>query len=111
MPVARSAKRRLAPTAKVFAPRLYWRRKYDILQPSANPARTCNWYPNSVAAITELLTGLGYEGYFDVGDGRRPVEEFDAARHQDLSNIGGREDGWAARGVYVNNFVFVPKGA
>jgi FkbM family methyltransferase len=39
------------------------------------------------------------------------VVEFDAARHQNPANIGGREDGWAARGVYVNNFVFVPKGA
>jgi hypothetical protein len=68
-------------------------------------------HPNAVAAITELLTGLGYEGYFDIGDGRRPVEEFDAARHQDPANIGGREDGWAASGAYVNNFVFVPKGA
>ncbi|ORV83016.1 methyltransferase [Mycobacterium interjectum] len=65
----------------------------------------------AVAAITELLTGLGYQGYFDDGDGRRPVEEFDAATHQDPANIGGREDGWAAQGVYVNNFVFVPKGA
>jgi hypothetical protein len=68
-------------------------------------------HPNAVAAITELLTGLGCEGYFDIGDGRRPVEEFDAARHQDPANIGGREDGWAASGAYVNNFVFVPKGA
>jgi hypothetical protein len=58
-----------------------------------------------------LLTGLPYKGYFDIGDGRRAVEEFDAARHQNPANIGGREDGWAARGVYVNNFVFVPKGA
>jgi FkbM family methyltransferase len=67
-------------------------------------------HPNAVAAITELLTGLGYQGYFDGGDGRRPVEEFDAATHQDPANIGGREHGWAAQGVYVNNFVFVPKG-
>jgi FkbM family methyltransferase len=67
-------------------------------------------HPNAVAAITELLTGLGYEGYFDTGDGRRPVEEFDAARHQNPANIGGREDGWAAHGVYVNNFLFVAKG-
>lgn len=67
-------------------------------------------HPNAVAAITELLTGLGYQGYFDGGEGRRPVEEFDAAIHQDPANIGGREDGWAAQGVYVNNFVFVPKG-
>jgi len=68
-------------------------------------------HPNAVAAITELLTGLGYEGYLDIGDGCRAVEEFDAARHQDPANIGGREDGWAARGVYVNNFVLVPEGA
>ncbi|OBG42621.1 methyltransferase [Mycobacterium alsense] len=68
-------------------------------------------HPNAVAAITELLTGLGYEGYFDGVDGRRPVEEFDAARHQNPANIGGRADGWAARGVYVNNFVFVPTDA
>jgi FkbM family methyltransferase len=64
----------------------------------------------AVAAITDLLTGLGYRGYFEIGDDRRPVEEFDAAHHQDPANIGGREDGWAARGVYVNNFVFVPDG-
>ncbi|OBF54351.1 methyltransferase [Mycobacterium sp. 852002-50816_SCH5313054-b] len=67
-------------------------------------------HPNAVAAITELLTGLGYQGYFDGADGRRPVEEFDAATHQDPANIGGWEDGWAAQGLYVNNFVFVPKG-
>jgi FkbM family methyltransferase len=66
-------------------------------------------HPDAVAAITELLTGLGYQGYFDGGDGRRPVEEFDAATHQDPANIGGIEDGWAAQGVYVNNFVFAPK--
>lgn len=31
MPVSASAKRRLAPLAKVVAPRWFWRRKYDIL--------------------------------------------------------------------------------
>lgn len=67
-------------------------------------------HPDAVSSITELLTGLGYEGYFDSGDGKRPVEEFDAARHQNPAHIGGREDGWAAHGVYVNNFVFVPRG-
>ena len=67
-------------------------------------------HPNAVAAITELLAGLGYAGYFDLGDGRLPIEEFDAAQHQNPANIGGREEGWAASGVYVNNFVFVPTG-
>ena len=32
MPVARSARHWLAPTAKAVAPRLFWRRKYRILQ-------------------------------------------------------------------------------
>lgn len=65
-------------------------------------------HPNAVAEITELLTGLGYAGYFEIDEARLPVEEFDAAEHQAPANIGGRRDGWAARGVYVNNFVFVP---
>jgi FkbM family methyltransferase len=65
-------------------------------------------HPGAVAAITDFLIGLGYTGYFDVGGTRRPIEQFDAAEHQNPANIGGREDGWAVRGVYVNNFVFLP---
>ncbi len=68
-------------------------------------------HPNAVGAVTELLTGLGYAGYFDVDDTRRPIEEFDAAEHQNPANIGGWKDGWETRGVYVNNFVFFPKVA
>ncbi|MBY0388326.1 MAG: FkbM family methyltransferase [Mycobacterium pseudokansasii] len=64
--------------------------------------------PGAVAEITTLLTGLGYTGYFELDDARRPVEEFDPTQHQNPANIGGREDLWAAHGVYVNNFVFVP---
>ncbi|OBA84174.1 methyltransferase [Mycobacterium sp. 1164966.3] len=65
-------------------------------------------HPHAVASITEFLSGLGYTGYFDVGGTRRPVQEFDPAEHQNPANIGGREEGWAVRGVYVNNFVFLP---
>lgn len=68
-------------------------------------------HPHAVAAISEFLTGLGYAGYFDVDGSRRPVQEFDANEHQNPANIGGREDGWVRRGVYVNNFVFLPKDA
>ena len=67
-------------------------------------------HPDAVGAITELLTGLGYAGYFDIEGVRRAVEEFDATEHQNPANIGGRQNGWQARGVYVNNFVFLPKG-
>lgn len=66
-------------------------------------------HPNAVVEITKLLQGLGYAGYFDLGGVRRPIAEFDPARHQDPANVGSREDGWAGRGVYVNNFVFLPE--
>jgi len=65
-------------------------------------------HPNAVAEITEFFTALDYRGYFEIGGTRLPVENFDPAQHQNPSNVGGRENGWTARGVYVNNFVFVP---
>jgi hypothetical protein len=156
MPVARSAKRWLAPAAKTLAPRLFWRRKYGILQRlgATRPdvqlvASLCD--PNRVSvdigadvgefAIAAMLASsrsvIAFEprpaqahdlaSMFDAVGAAVRVEavalsdepgvttmrvvEFDAARLQNPANIGGREDGWAARGVYVNNFVFVPKGA
>ncbi|OBB94321.1 FkbM family methyltransferase [Mycobacterium sp. 852002-40037_SCH5390672] len=66
---------------------------------------------NSVAEITALLNGLGYAGYFDLGGVRRPIAEFDPARHQDPANVGSQENGWAGHGIYVNNFVFLPENA
>lgn len=66
---------------------------------------------HAVAAVTEFLAGLGYMGYFDVDGIRRPIDEFDPAEHQNPANIGGWQDGWATRGVYVNNFVFLPTPA
>ena len=64
---------------------------------------------NSVAAITEFLSSLGYTGYFDLDGTRRPIDEFYPDEHQNPSNIAGWKDGWATRGVYVNNFVFLPE--
>ncbi|ARG63326.1 FkbM family methyltransferase [Mycobacterium kansasii] len=64
--------------------------------------------PGAVADITALLTGFGYAGYFEFDGARRAVEEFDPAQHQNPAHIGGPDDPWAVRGVYVNNFVFVP---
>ncbi|MEE3065404.1 MAG: FkbM family methyltransferase [Actinomycetota bacterium] len=68
-------------------------------------------HPDAVAGITRLLSGLGYVGYFDVDDARRPIAEFDPTRHQDPANVGSRENGWAARGTYINNFTFFPKSS
>jgi FkbM family methyltransferase len=61
-------------------------------------------HPHAVAAITEFLADLGYRGCFEVGGVRRPVAEFDAAKHQNAANT----DRWATPGSYVNNFVFLP---
>lgn len=66
-------------------------------------------HPHAVAEITGLLTGLGYAGYFDLDGTRRPMSDFDPARHQDPGNVGSREDGWTSHGTYVNNFVFFPQ--
>lgn len=60
----------------------------------------------TVAATTEFLAGLGYTGYFELDGVRRPIDDFDPAVHQNPANVAGAEAGWAARGVYVNNFVF-----
>lgn len=65
---------------------------------------------DAVAEITELLAGLGYSGYFDLDDAQRPISEFDPTHHQNPASLGGSEDGWAAGGVYVNNFTFLPQG-
>jgi FkbM family methyltransferase len=64
-------------------------------------------HPGAVAMITEFLAGLGYTGYFEVDGIRRPVEEFELAEHQNPAELDGR----ATRGIYVNNFVFLPTPA
>ncbi|OBF10052.1 FkbM family methyltransferase [Mycobacterium sp. 852002-10029_SCH5224772] len=66
-------------------------------------------HPHAIAEITGLLAGLGYAGYFDLDGVRRTITDFDPARHQDPANVGSREDGWAGHGIYVNNFVFLPR--
>lgn len=68
-------------------------------------------HPGAVAAVTEFLTDLGYTGYFLLDNVREPIEQFDPAQHQNPANIAGWKDGWAVRGVYINNFVFVPPGS
>jgi FkbM family methyltransferase len=64
-------------------------------------------HPGAVAAVAGFLAGLGYRGCFETGGIRRPIEEFDPVEHQNPANI----DGWVTRGIYVNNFVFLPAPA
>jgi FkbM family methyltransferase len=65
-------------------------------------------HPDAVGAIAELLSTLGYTGYFDLDGTRRPIAELLPDEHQNPSNITGWKEGSVRRGVYVNNFVFLP---
>lgn len=65
--------------------------------------------PGAVAAVAEFLSGLGYAGYFTLSGSTHPVETFNAERHQDPANVPTPENGWAPRGVYVNDFIFLPR--
>lgn len=63
---------------------------------------------NAVADITSFLEELGYMGYFLVDGRLHSIAEFRVSAHQDSSKIGSWKSGYARRGVYVNNFIFVP---
>ena len=63
---------------------------------------------HAVDDMTSFLRLLGYEGYFLTENGQRPIAEFNPEEHQNPANIASWKDSWAHRGVYVNNFVFLP---
>ncbi len=58
----------------------------------------------SVAGVAGFFADLGYNGYFLLEGRLRPIAEFDAALHQDVSHL---PNGQRA-GIYINNFLFVP---
>lgn len=64
---------------------------------------------HAVVEMTSFLYRLGYDGYFLTEDGQWPIAEFNPEKHQNPANIASWRDGWARTGVYVNNFVFLPK--
>ncbi|MBL8054621.1 MAG: FkbM family methyltransferase [Nitrospira sp.] len=66
--------------------------------------------PNAVADVTAFLRGLGYTGFFLLENSVQPMAEFVVANHQNPANIGGWKSQWKRLGVYVNNFIFLPRG-
>lgn len=65
-------------------------------------------HPGATAAVFAWMTDRGYLGYFLLEGRLVPVQDFDLADHQNKANIGGWRSQWERRGVYVNNFMFVP---
>lgn len=57
----------------------------------------------SVDRVAQMLVSMEYEAYFLLDGQLRPFDEFEAAHHQPLGNVG--EAG--KTGTYVNNFIFV----
>ncbi|MFT3911842.1 MAG: FkbM family methyltransferase [Ferruginibacter sp.] len=65
--------------------------------------------PNAVRDVPAFLKEFGYFSFF-IADGKlKPMEEFVPSIHQDSNNIGSYLDGYKRKGVYINNFIFVPK--
>jgi FkbM family methyltransferase len=65
---------------------------------------------NAVADVTAFLQKRGYSGFFLNAGVLVEMDRFDPSVHQDGRNIGGWKDGWARKGIYVNNFLFAPAG-
>ena len=63
---------------------------------------------NAVADVTAFLQDLGYYGFFLLAGRLHPMAEFSIAKHQDSHNIGSWKSSWERRGIYINNFLFVP---
>lgn len=56
-----------------------------------------------IGEVFEKIQSFGYQGYFMGPDRTHVLEEFDAARHQSVENLG------SAKGRYINNFLFLHK--
>jgi FkbM family methyltransferase len=64
----------------------------------------------AVASIRAFFDACGYAGYFVLDGQLVPLADFVLETHQASANIGDPGDGWARRGTYVNNFIFLAPG-
>jgi FkbM family methyltransferase len=62
--------------------------------------------PGAICSVQHLLEQAGYQGCFLLEGQLKPLSEFDQASHQDRSRL---DNDGRPTGVYVNNFIFVPK--
>ncbi len=64
---------------------------------------------DSIRNVSAFLAGFGYAGFFFLDDNTvLPLAQFDQSKHQDPANVGGWKENWVRRGVYINNFFFLP---
>lgn len=63
----------------------------------------------SIGAIFKWMSAHEYAGFFLIDDVLHSADSFDLELHQNPENIGGWRSHWVRKGLYVNNFVFVPR--
>ncbi|MFA5123800.1 FkbM family methyltransferase [Zavarzinia sp.] len=68
-------------------------------------------HPGAVDALRRRLEPFGYEGFFFDGSGLCPIEQFDPARHQDVSALNEAGTGRLEGRIYYNNFIYVARPA
>lgn len=64
---------------------------------------------NAVEDVPTFLREFGYVVFFILDGKIKPIAEFNKKIHQDSNNIGTYTDGYARKGVYINNFIFIPQ--
>ncbi|WP_231615781.1 FkbM family methyltransferase [Novipirellula artificiosorum] len=64
---------------------------------------------HAVDDLKNLLHELDYEGFFLLDGQLHSIDKFSVEEHQDDRNIGSWKSGWERRGVYINNFLFIPR--
>jgi FkbM family methyltransferase len=63
---------------------------------------------NALADVMEFFAPLSYSAFF-LNEGQlRPSRDFSSALHQDCRNVSCWKSEWESRGVYINNFIFIP---
>jgi FkbM family methyltransferase len=63
---------------------------------------------NAVADVPIFLGQFGYQCFF-IHEGKlKPINEFVKETYQNANNIGTYTDGYIRKGVYINNFIFIP---
>lgn len=64
---------------------------------------------NSLTDVPLFLKNFGYNAYFILDGKIKPFADFNKQVHQDSNNIGDFTDGFSRKGIYINNFIFIPQ--
>lgn len=64
---------------------------------------------NSINDVTKLMSDFGYDCFFIFNRELLAFSEFDISAYQNSNNIGDYTDNYKRKGIYINNFIFLPQ--